>query len=191
MPQQPFPVMSLYSSGGERKYLNADERTRFIAQAQQCVPEVATFCLILAYTGCRISEALNLTSAAVQHEVQVVSFMTLKRRGLLHVREVPVPEEFLLLLADTFSHLKSSSLLWPWGRTFAWEQVKRIMQEADIAGLHASPKGLRHGFGVHAVQSGVPINMVQKWLGHAQISTTAIYTDAMGPEERSIAGRMW
>ena len=65
------------------------------------------------------------------------------------------------------------------------------MAQADIVGLHASPKGLRHGFGVHAVHSGVPLNLVQKWLGHAKLSTTAIYTNAVGPEEFRIAERMW
>ena len=42
-----------------------------------------------------------------------------------------------------------------------------------------------------AVTTGVPLNMVQKWLGHAQLSTTAIYADAVGAEEKSIASRMW
>jgi site-specific recombinase XerD len=65
------------------------------------------------------------------------------------------------------------------------------MEAADIVGLHASPKGLRHGFGIKAVVSNVPLNITQKWLGHAQLSTTAIYTDAIGPEERQIAQRMW
>ena len=32
-------------------------------------------------------------------------------------------------------------------------------------GPHASPKGLRHGFGVTAVSKGIALNMVQKWLG--------------------------
>ena len=56
-----------------------------------------------------------------------------------------------------------------------------------------SPKGLRHGVGVGvaAVQNGIPLNLVQRWLGHAQLSTTAIYADAVGPEEQAIASRMW
>ena len=47
-------------------------------------------------------------------------------------------------------------------------------------------QGLRHGFGVAAVSAGIPLNLVQKWLGHAQLTTTAIYADAVG-EERSRA----
>ena len=37
----------------------------------------------------------------------------------------------------------------------------------------------------------MPLNLLQRWLGHADIATTAIYADAMGPEERAIAARMW
>jgi site-specific recombinase XerD len=65
------------------------------------------------------------------------------------------------------------------------------MVDADITGPQASPKGLRQGFGVTAVQAGIPLNLVQKWLGHAQLSTTAIYADAVGAEEQEIAERMW
>lgn len=34
-------------------------------------------------------------------------------------------------------------------------------------------------------------HLMQKWLGHAQLSTTAIYANAVGAEEQSIAARMW
>jgi len=50
---------------------------------------------------------------------------------------------------------------------------------------------LRHGFGINATVNGVPLHMVQKWMGHAQLSTTAIYADAVGKEEQDIAARMW
>ena len=65
------------------------------------------------------------------------------------------------------------------------------MANAGLAGPQASPKGLRHSFGVCALQNRAPINMVRKWLGHARISTTAIYTDAIGEEERDLAKPFW
>jgi integrase/recombinase XerD len=83
------------------------------------------------------------------------------------------------------------SRLWAWSRVTAWRKVQAVMEMAGLAGPHATPKGLRHGFGVQAVSAGIPLNLVQKWLGHAQLSTTAIYADAMGAEEQSIAARMW
>jgi integrase/recombinase XerD len=37
----------------------------------------------------------------------------------------------------------------------------------------------------------VSLNLVQRWLGHASMNTTAIYLQAIGNEEREIAARMW
>lgn len=65
------------------------------------------------------------------------------------------------------------------------------MEKAGISGSQASPKGLRHAFAVAALQSGVPINFVRKWLGHARLTTTEIYADAVGEEEQKIADRLW
>ena len=55
---------------------------------------------------------------------------------------------------------------------------------AGIAGPQASPKGLWHGFEGAAVQADVPLSLVQRWLGQADLATTAIYVDAVGIEER-------
>jgi integrase/recombinase XerD len=80
--------------------------------------------------------------------------------------------------------------LWPWSRMTGWRAVHAVMATAGLDGPQASPKGRRHGFGVAAVSAGIPLNLVQKWLGHAQLSTTAIYADAVGAEEKDIARRM-
>ena len=184
-------AQSLYSNAGERKYINADERYRFLKVAERCDPHVQAFCMTLAYSGCRLSEALTLTPASIQPHAKVVSIRSLKKRGGIVIREVPIPDILIRQLEQTFPSTYQSNLCWTWKRTWAWVQVKRVMVRANIRGLQASPKGLRHGFGVHAVQSGVPLNLVQKWLGHAQLSTTAIYADAVGPEEYAIAERMW
>jgi site-specific recombinase XerD len=66
-----------------------------------------------------------------------------------------------------------------------------IMRMAGISQERAMPKALRHAFGVGGTQAGVPLNVIQKWLGHADIQTTAIYTNVMGDEERLLADRMW
>lgn len=180
----------LYTFSGARKYLNAEERLRFLTAAQEAQPEIAMLCLTLAYTGCRISEALHLTHGDIQPP-GVIAIRCLKKRGRCVVREVPVPERLVRDLRRVHGLSSSSELLWPHGRTWAWRVVKDVMAVARIAHGAATPRGLRHGFGVHAVCSGVPLNLVQKWLGHADIATTAIYTNALGPEERAIAGRMW
>jgi integrase len=187
---------SLYSAAGLRKYLTRDERERFLAASLAAPrPDVRTLCLTLAYTGCRISEALALTPASIQAAEGIIAIRSLKKRnGLVVVREVPVPS---LLVAQiervhTLSSLHPLQRLWPLSRGRAWQLVKEVMQTARIGvGPHASPKGLRHGFGLHAVRCGVPLNLVQRWLGHASMTTTAIYLQAVGSEEREIASRMW
>jgi len=70
--------------------------------------------------------------------------------------------------------------------------LPRGLADAGIPdGPHRSPKGLRHGYGVHAISSGVPLNMLSKWMGHATLEVTAIYANALGAEEQGIAARMW
>ena len=63
-------------------------------------------------------------------------------------------------------------MLWDWCRTTAYTRVLEVMQAAGITGLHAVPKGLRHGFGVNATVNAVPLNKLQKWLGHANLKTS-------------------
>lgn len=187
---------SLYSVSGQRKYLTQDERARFIAAAERCPrANVRTLCLTLAWTGCRISEALALTVSSIEPEGGFVAIRCLKKRsGLVVVREVPVPQTLLSEIdaVHRLDGLQRDARLWPFSRCRAWQLVKAVMDDAGIPhGLHATPKGLRHGFGLHAIRSGVPINLVQRWLGHARMETTAIYLQAMGSEERAIAQRMW
>lgn len=182
---------SLYSADGRRKYLNSDERRAFLKAAVREDYATRTLCLTLAYTGCRISEALSLTVSSVQSGANLIAIRSLKKRGKLLVREIPVPDELGGLLLRGRERDPPDMPLWSFGRTFAWGRVKAVMVEAGITGLHASPRGLRHGFAVSAILAGVPLTLVQKWLGHASLATTAIYADVVGPEEREIAGRMW
>ena len=192
-------TFQLYDSAGQRKYLTAEERTAFLKAAEHADRQARTLCMTLAYTGCRISEALQLTPHRVDLSGKVIVFESLKKRRRGLYRAVPVPAPVLDAL-DLVHGLREaqrardggkSARLWPFGRATAWRRVHEIMHKAGISGPQASPKGLRHGFGVAAVQAGIPLNMVQKWLGHAQLSTTAIYADAVGAEEQAIAERMW
>jgi integrase len=189
----------LYDRHGQRKYLTPAERADFLRAADAMPPLVLTFCCTLAYGGCRISEALALTADRVDPGDGVLVFESLKKRRKGVYRAVPVPPDFLerLRLVHGLEALHRSAdrgrttRLWPWSRATAWRRVSEVMEAAGVAGPHASPKGLRHGFGIKALTSEVPLNMAQKWLGHSRISTTAIYADAMGPEEKQIAERMW
>jgi integrase len=187
----------LYAPNGARKYLNRAERQRVLAAAAALKPDEALFALTLTWTGARVSEVLALTASSFQVEGGTVAMQTLKRRKH-HVREVPLPPELMAALDRHFGLSNrrrdprdADHRLWPWHRVTAWRLVKRVMLRSGVEGRQACPRGLRHAFGVGSLQSGVPLNLVQRWLGHARISTTAIYADASGPEEKALAERFW
>lgn len=148
---------------------------------------------MLLHTGCRISEALALTPQSIERQAGFVAIRSLKKRKrAARMREVPVPVDLFDALAETHTLEKRDRRLWRFTRFRGWQLVKVVMRAASIAeGPHMTAKGLRHSFGIHAIRSGVPLNLVQRWLGHASMTTTAIYLDALGEEEREIAARMW
>ena len=79
----------------------------------------------------------------------------------------------------------------PITRQAAHRQVAALMRTASIDGPQACPRGLRHAFGVAAVQAGVPLTTIAAVLGHADVSTTAIYATATGAEARALVSRVW
>lgn len=189
--------ISLFGQRGERKYLNAAERRRFFKIAWRRPPKIRAFCLTLGWSGGRISEILALTAAAIDVESGATNIQTLKRRKRI-VRQVPLPRKVLRELARVFALRRrqrdpylANERLWRWSRTTGWRRIKEVMAAAGIVGTSATPKGLRHSFGVSAFQARVPPHLVQRWLGHASLRTTAIYGDVMGREERAFAARMW
>ena len=183
---------TIFNHEGQRKYLTPSELDAFLQSAQDCDIAVRSFCWMLAASGCRISEALMLTRTSIDFESGHVIILSLKKRGARHYRAVPLPPDYLKVIAK-WLHAEPNvdERLWPWSRMTGYRRICEVMHRAGIKGSYATPKGLRHGFGVRAIQSNIPITLVQKWLGHADIKTTAIYTSALGPEERAIAARMW
>lgn len=184
--------MSMYNGAGDRKYLTARERNKFLFAAEKRCLYVNAFCYTLAITGCRISEALSLSAQSVDFEAGNVVIQCLKKRGKTVFRTVPVSPDLLTLLREMIvGGASRRDRLWPWSRMTGYRRVQEVMRAAGICGPHATPRGLRHAFGVCAIQSNVPLNLIQRWLGHADLNTTAIYADAVGPEEREFASRTW
>jgi integrase/recombinase XerD len=192
--------MQLFDQQGKRLYLSAEERAAFMAAARKAPPDVCTLCTVLHDTGCRESELLEITPQRVDLTGGCIVLRTLKKRREGVYRAVPVPP-------STLDHLdlvhrvrqavrrgkgQADKPLWLCSRMTVWRRIREVMEEAGIpAGPHRCPKGLRHGYGVHAISSGVPLNMLCKWMGHASMETTAIYASALGAEEQGIAARMW
>ena len=72
-------AIKVFTTDGLRKYLDDAEHHRFLAAAAALERgEVRTLCATLAYTGCRIFEALELTVDRVDLSSQVITFRSLK-----------------------------------------------------------------------------------------------------------------
>ena len=190
--------MQLYTPDGARKYLTAAERDGFLAVAEQGERTIRTLCMTLAYSGCRLSEALALTVDRVDLGGGTVVFESLKKRRDGIYRAVPVPPVLIeaLVMAHGVRELQAGRSrgrgvrLWPWSRMTGWRVVHGVMEAAGLDGPHASPKGLRRlrggrGHRRHPAQPGPEMAWARPAL------TTAIYADAIGAVEQNIASRMW
>jgi integrase len=189
-------TFSLYSERG-RKYLNPAERQAVLAAMTRLPPDQALYAQTLGWTGARPSEILALTPLSFQVEMSVIAIITLKRREFI-VREIPIPRRLMRALEKRYDIRRrqrtvelAHARIWPWSRVTVWRVIKSAMRSAGIQGVKATPRGLRHAFGVGTLQAGIPVTTLQKWLGHSSITSTAIYANASGPEDRALAERYW
>lgn len=189
---------SLYDTRGRRKYLVHDERQAFLNASLEVGGETATFCAVLAFCGARISEVLALTPEQIDDGNVAINFETLKRRKRGIIRAIPVPRKLLAQLNEIHHFreaqrdpVRSRQRLWSWSRTTAWRRVKEVMRIANQPEHVSQPKALRHAFGAEAVLRKVALPLVKKWMGHAKLETTEIYTSLIGEEERSMARLTW
>jgi len=135
-------------------------------------------------TGLRVSELVGLRTLSVGLTEGVVRVVGKADKERL----VPLGEEARawierwigqgrreLLGARSSDALFVTRLGGPMTRQMFWTLIKR---HARNAGIHAplSPHGLRHAFATHLLNHGADLRVVQMLLGHADISTTQIYT---------------
>ncbi len=173
--------------GGLPRFLSQEEVARLLA-----APDPATdlgardrVTLELMYAaGLRISEVISLGVGQVQFQV---GCLAVRGKGGKE-RLVPVHETALALLKDYLEgprrrllkgnrreEVLISNRGGPLTRMGAWKIVRKHVTAAAIPG-EVTPHTLRHTFATHLLLGGADLRSVQIMLGHADISTTEIYT---------------
>jgi len=191
---------TLFDEQGRRKYLTREERQRFYEAIPKALErEEAPFAHMLYWTGCRISEALGVQFDYVDYSAECIRFKTLKRRKTVY-RNVPVPPHFMTKLDDVYNTRKMQksntkkvrkAKIWDYSRQWGYKQIKKVMAVAEISGVQATPKGLRHSFVITHQQSKTPAHMIQKWAGWSTPAMLQVYGAAMGEEEKKLAAAIW
>jgi integrase/recombinase XerD len=135
-------------------------------------------------TGLRVSELVGLRVAELSLRDAVLRVVGKGNKQRL----VPIGEEALYWVGQWLSQgrasllgAKSSDVLFPTAKGEAMSRQRfwvLVKQYAIVAGIEAalSPHGLRHAFATHLLNHGADLRVVQLLLGHADITTTQIYT---------------
>lgn len=184
------------------RYLSVDEVDRLIAQ-----PDVKTarglrdraLIELLYATGMRVSELVGLRPADVNLEA---SYLTCTGKGARQ-RLVPIGEEagrwvraYLRDARPVLLGRRSSPRLFVNARGGGsgltrvgfWKILKGYARQAGLTGS-LSPHMLRHSFATHLLERGADLRAIQMMLGHADLSTTQIYTHVLERRMRSLYDR--
>lgn len=141
-------------------------------------------------TGLRVSEVVSLNVADVDLSdgtVRCVGKGNKERLLPIYDRALAVVDEYALKARPALmrSHNDETALFLNrrgdrLTRQGLWLIIKRYVEEAGIQG-NVTPHTLRHSFATHMLRGGAGLREVQEMLGHANISTTQIYTQ-VSPE---------
>ena len=136
-------------------------------------------------TGLRVSELVTLKLHEVSFDMGVLRvFGKGAKERLVPLGELAVEwlQRYLQEARPELMHARQNDALFvtaraaPMTRQAFWQLIKRHALGAGIAQARLSPHVLRHAFATHLLNHGADLRVVQLLLGHADISTTQIYT---------------
>jgi integrase/recombinase XerD len=181
------------------RYLAVEDVDRLIAQPIVTTPrglrDRALIELLYA-TGMRVSELLSLRPADVNLEA---SYLTCSGKGSKQ-RIVPIGDEagdwvkkYLRESRPALLGARKSPRLFVNAkgggpgltRVGFWKILKGYARQAGLT-TSLSPHMLRHSFATHLLERGADLRAIQMMLGHADLSTTQIYTHVLEQRMRSI-----
>ena len=174
-PQKGFYLPNFLNQTDIENLLSAPDVSQEIGLRDRAILELMYAC------GLRVSEAVDLKISDVELDSGI---LTCKGKGN-KTRKIPIGtsavewlKSYLILRHRKenieINNLFVSSLGKPINRQVIFKFIKEY---AEKAGLHdVSPHTLRHSFATHLIQNRADVRSVQQMLGHADISTTQIYT---------------
>ncbi|MBD8067035.1 site-specific tyrosine recombinase XerD [Devosia sp. PTR5] len=144
---------------------------------------------MLYATGLRVSELVGLKRAAVMREA---AFITVTGKGNKD-RIVPMNDRARDAVRLWASTLPPGPWLFPakgedghLARQVFARDLKALAARAGISADRVAPHVLRHAFASHLLANGADLRVVQMLLGHADISTTQIYTHVLDEKLRTL-----
>jgi integrase/recombinase XerD len=188
------------------KVLAVSEVDRLIAAARAAAAEgeprerlrgQRLYCLLelLYATGLRISELVSLPASAARRNERM---LIVRGKGGKE-RVVPLNEaarsamrDYAAMLAEVLEPQPSKWLFPSFGETghltrqHVGRELKSLAAAAGLRAAQVSPHVLRHAFASHLLHNGADLRVVQTLLGHADISTTQIYTHVLDDRLKSL-----
>lgn len=151
---------------------------------------------LLYATGLRVSELVSLPLAAVRRDPRVI-FVRGKggRERMVPLSEparralagyLPVRRHFLPAGGESKWLFPSRGAAGHLTRNSLGQMLKTLALRAGLDPAKVSPHVLRHAFASHLLDHGADLRSVQKMLGHADISTTQIYTHVLNERLKSL-----
>jgi integrase/recombinase XerD len=195
--ENPMPKLLLAGVRKLPQTLSADDMRKLLGQPDPSEPLGArdqAMLELLYATGLRVSELVQLQTQRVSFQGD---YLTVKGKGS-KMRAVPFGRWAREKLSTYMSQIrprllkgKSSSFVFinrsgkPLSRQGFWKLMRRY---ALVAGIdkRVTPHTLRHSFATHLLEGGADLRSVQSMLGHADISTTQIYTHVDGARLKAV-----
>ena len=151
---------------------------------------------VLYATGLRVSELINIKLSDLQLDVgYLVAFGKRSKQRIVPIGEIAIEalQEYLQMARPFLSKEKGQPQVFlnrsgqGLTRQGFWKIIKRRSAQAGIA-KNITPHTLRHSFATHLLDNGADLRSVQTMLGHADISTTQIYTHVSRERLKKIHG---
>lgn len=137
-----------------------------------CSPRYATFMRFLYYSGVRIGEGLGLEGESVYPREKACYVIGKSGR-----RRVVLSDKAMALIYEAGWHLGYEGRVFPFSYNACFGAIKEALLKAGAPVAAAHPHSLRHSFATSLLAKGATLRSIQLLLGHASLSTTAVYLD--------------